>query len=198
MLTLAKRVIRKVKTAFAPPLTEEQQIDIWRKAGIHIGDKCHIYSDISMGRDCFLLTIGNNVTVSTGVRFLMHDNGICKPTDYQFTDILGRVTIGDNCFIGAGTIVLPGVSIADNCIIGAGSVVTKSLAQSGVYAGNPAKYICSVDAYVEKNRTYMVNLDNMTRAEIADMVRKKPEILCKRGGHLNRCIFCEARIFMAA
>ena len=50
------------------------------------------------------------------------------------------------------TILFQGVRIADNCIIGAGSVVTKSFSQKGmVIAGNPAKCICSIEKYVDKN-----------------------------------------------
>lgn len=53
-------------------------------------------------------------------------------------------------FIGAGSIVMPGCTIGDNVIIGAGSIVTKDIPENGVYVGNPAKYICSMDAYLEK------------------------------------------------
>ena len=63
---------------------------------------------------------------------------------------LGKVTIGNNVFIGAGTIVLYNVCIADNVIIGAGSVVSHDLKQSGVYVGVPAKRVCSIEDYKKK------------------------------------------------
>ncbi len=51
--------------------------------------------------------------------------------------------IGRRCFIGAGSIVLPGVRIGDECIIGAGAVVTKDVPPHSVVAGNPARIIRS-------------------------------------------------------
>ena len=62
------------------------------------------------------------------------------------------VKIGDNVFIGYGTIVLCNSRIGDNVIVGANSVVTHDLASNGVYAGNPARYICSFEEYAEKYR----------------------------------------------
>lgn len=52
-----------------------------------------------------------------------------------------KINIGNNVWIGAGAIVLPGVTISDNSIIGAGSVVTKDVPRNCVVAGNPAKII---------------------------------------------------------
>ncbi len=49
--------------------------------------------------------------------------------------------IGENCFIGARSIILPGVQIGDNCVIGSGSVVTKDVPSRCIAAGNPAKII---------------------------------------------------------
>ncbi|MGJ8485835.1 DapH/DapD/GlmU-related protein [Pseudoalteromonas sp. SYSU M81236] len=58
------------------------------------------------------------------------------------------ITIGDNVFIGWGSIILPGVTIGSNSIIGAGSVVTKDIPDGVVAAGNPAKIVKSTDDYV--------------------------------------------------
>lgn len=49
--------------------------------------------------------------------------------------------IGENCFIGGESIILPGITIGDNCVIGAGSVVTKDVPARCIAAGNPAKII---------------------------------------------------------
>lgn len=49
--------------------------------------------------------------------------------------------IGENCFIGGRSLILPGVEIGDNCVVGAGSVVTKSVPPRSIVAGNPAKII---------------------------------------------------------
>lgn len=49
--------------------------------------------------------------------------------------------IGENCFIGGCSLILPGVEIGDNCVVGAGSVVTKSVPARSIVAGNPARVI---------------------------------------------------------
>ncbi|MDE6469225.1 MAG: sugar O-acetyltransferase, partial [Muribaculaceae bacterium] len=54
------------------------------------------------------------------------------------------VTIGDDCWIGGGTVICPGVAIGDRCIIGAGSVVTKNIPPDTLAAGNPARIIRSL------------------------------------------------------
>jgi len=51
--------------------------------------------------------------------------------------------IGRNCFIGGGSIILPGVTVGDDCVIGAGSVVTRDVPPRSVAAGNPARVIRS-------------------------------------------------------
>lgn len=52
-----------------------------------------------------------------------------------------NTVIGENCFIGGRSIILPGVQIGDGCIVGAGSVVTKSVPSGCIIAGNPARVI---------------------------------------------------------
>ena len=53
--------------------------------------------------------------------------------------------MGDNVWIGGNVVVLPGVKIGDNCVIGAGSVVTKDIPDNSVAVGNPCKVIRKID-----------------------------------------------------
>lgn len=55
------------------------------------------------------------------------------------------VSIGDNVWIGAGAIILPGVRIGDNAVIGAGSVVTRDIPANVVAAGNPCRVLRAID-----------------------------------------------------
>ena len=96
---------------------------------------------------CFLIEIGNNVTFSIRVTVLAHDASTKKILGYTK---IGRVTVGDNVFVGANTTILPGVQIGNNVIVGAGSVVTRSIPDNMVAAGNPARVICSVEDYKAK------------------------------------------------
>lgn len=54
------------------------------------------------------------------------------------------ITIGDNCWFGAGAMVMPGVTIGDNCVIAAGAVVTKDVPDNSLVGGVPAKLIRSL------------------------------------------------------
>ena len=101
---------------------------------------------------CWLIEIGDNVTMAPRVHILCHDAS--TKTFLNYTKI-GRVTIGDNVFIGAESVVLPGVSIGSNVIIGANSTVTDDIPENSVAVGSPARVICTLDTYLEKERARM-------------------------------------------
>lgn len=102
---------------------------------------------------CWLIKIGDNVTLAPRVLILAHDASTKMPIGYTK---LGMVVIGNNVFIGAGTIVLPNTIIADNVIVGAGSVVSTNLS-SGIYYGNPCKKVSEYSEWVEKQELKMLS-----------------------------------------
>ena len=101
---------------------------------------------------CWLIEIGDNVTMAPRVHILCHDAS--TKTFLGYTKI-GRVTIGDNVFIGAESVVLPGVTIGNHVIIGANSTVTHNIPDNTVAVGSPARAICTLDEYLEKERSHM-------------------------------------------
>ncbi len=103
---------------------------------------------------CWLIEIGNNVTLATGVYILAHDASTKCFLDYAK---VGTVKIGNNVFIGAYSIILPNVKIGNNVVIGSGSIVTKNIPDNSVYAGNPAKKLCDIDEFIKKNKELMNN-----------------------------------------
>lgn len=128
-----------------------------RRIGTTIGDDCWIFSDKVETSEPYLVSIGNHVMISPEVMFTTHDASAAYYIPGA-SDLFGRITIGNNVYIGMGAIVLPGVTIADGCIIGAGSVVTKSInTPNVVVAGNPAKVICTVEELRKKNEKYALN-----------------------------------------
>ncbi len=101
---------------------------------------------------CWLITIGDDVTMAPRVHILCHDASTKGFLGYTK---IGRVDIGNKVFIGAGSVVLPGITIGNNVIIGANSVVTHDVPDNCVAVGSPAKVICSLDDYLAKEKARM-------------------------------------------
>lgn len=149
-----------------------------RKQGVEVGNNCNIYSDI-ITSEPYLISIGNNVTISTDVQFITHDNSICK-VDSKFTDVFGRIIVGDNTFIGARSLILPGVTIGKNVIIAAGSVVTKSIPDGKIVGGNPAKVIIEVSDFKKSIVEHGFNIDNLNQAQLRQLLLENENKLVKK------------------
>ena len=106
---------------------------------IHCGD--NVYFNVNcVVLDTMVIKIGSHVLFGPGVQIYAASH----PSDAETRKTLEfskPVTIGDNCWIGGGAIILPGVTIGDNCIVGAGSVVTKNILSNSLAVGNPAQII---------------------------------------------------------
>lgn len=107
---------------------------------VKIGDNVVIMNNcLMMARGG--ITIDDGAMIAANVQLIsnnhdLHDRAIltCKP-----------VHIGRNAWIGAGATILPGVTVGDNAVVGAGAVVTKDVAANTIVAGNPARFIKSVE-----------------------------------------------------
>ncbi len=104
-----------------------------------------------------MIFIGENTVIAKGSILLTHDFsiecgllaiGMNKPGKEQ--QFLKEIHIGKECFIGARSFILPGTTIGDNCIIGAGSVVSGNVPSNCIYAGNPARFIAYTDEWARK------------------------------------------------
>lgn len=155
MNKLKYRLLVKIYKLFHKD-TMSLKVEMLRSNGMKIGENARLFNE-PMTSEPYLISIGNNVTISSGSRFVTHDNSICKCENSPFTDIVGKISIGNNVFIGMGSIIMYGVSIGDNTIIGSGSVVTKSILDGGVWAGNPAKKISTLEEFYQKNQAYGFN-----------------------------------------
>lgn len=96
---------------------------------------------------CWLIEIGDNVTLAPNVTILAHDASTKFHMGYTK---IAPVKIGSRVFIGAGSIIMPGVVIGDDTIIGAGSIVTRDVPDGGVAVGSPARVISSTEEYIQK------------------------------------------------
>jgi acetyltransferase-like isoleucine patch superfamily enzyme len=115
------------------------------------------------GTDPSLITIGDDVVISSNVRVLTHDFSVTlvdKARGITQQDSSGKridrkkvagVSIGDNSFVGAFAILMPGSTIGKDCIIGAGSVIRGNIPDGSIVIGNPGQVIRSV--YLDTSAT---------------------------------------------
>lgn len=103
------------------------------------GDSPGVYINALNG-----IFFGNNIEIGPGVKILSTNH---DPGDYRSPTAEQPIRIGNDVWIGANAIILPGISIGNNVVIGAGSVVTQDIPDNSVAVGNPCRVIKSKEAY---------------------------------------------------
>lgn len=157
-----KKIIRKIKIRIKYGKEGEPKISLiefYRQCGAEIGEHVDPFNVLCNGYDATCLKIGNNVTL-TGVQILTHDASLVKFIGNDCNKV-GRIEIGNDVFVGVGSIILPNVHIGNNVIVGAGSVVTKDIPDNSVAVGNPARVICSCEEYINKHKEAIKNENNV-------------------------------------
>lgn len=124
-------------------IDDRSQLEIAISNGLRIGRNCHVMGEciIDPGH-CWLIEIDDRVTFAPRVHVLAHDASTKRELGYTR---IAEVKVGDDVFVGAGSIILPGVKIGSKVVIGAGSVVTHSVPENSVAVGSPAKVIGTYD-----------------------------------------------------
>lgn len=146
--SLIYRILVKLRFKKA---TDYNSIEFLRSRGVQIGEDVNLINTTIDWSHGFLVSIGNRVTL-TGVKILSHDGSTQIPFGVSR---VGKVTIGDEVFVGYGTIILPNVRIGSRVVVGAGSVVTRDIPDNSVAAGNPAKVIGTYDDFLKKHSEQM-------------------------------------------
>ena len=145
--------MRKLIIRFVRKLQGEQNIEKLIKRGLVVGKNLKIMGGVIIDPShCWHIKIGDNVTIAPRVHILAHDASTKVFLNYTR---VANVSIGNNVFIGAGSIILPGVTIGDNVVVGAGSVVSKDISSNSLAVGNPARIIKTLDDYLEEQRGAM-------------------------------------------
>jgi acetyltransferase-like isoleucine patch superfamily enzyme len=99
------------------------------------------------GSDLGLIELGHDVVISSNVRILTHDYSLTRAflalgmtLQSEVANVRG-VSIGENSFVGTGSIVMPGTRIGKNVIVAAGSVVRGDIPDDSMVMGNPAEVV---------------------------------------------------------
>lgn len=116
----------------------------WGGKNVHFGNDVYANFNLTMVDDCDIFVgnnvlFGPNVTVSAGTHPI-HPELRRKQAQYNVS-----IYIGNNVWVGANSVILPGVHIGDNSVIGAGSVVTKDIPANVVAVGNPCRVLREIN-----------------------------------------------------
>lgn len=100
--------------------------------------------------ESYLISIGSDVTIAHNVVFHTHDGGVrVFRKEVPGINVYGKISVGNNVFIGSDSIIMPNVSIGNNVVLGSGSLVSKSIPDNVIAAGVPARPIKSLEEYKE-------------------------------------------------
>lgn len=179
---MISRIINKIKKIISRVSNEELSVQANIREGMKVGNKVYGLVNCTIDyENCWLIEIGDNVIFAPQVYLLAYDISTKRSTGHVR---VGKIEIGNNCFIGERVMILPGVEIGDNSIVGAAGVVNKSFPKNSIIAGNPAKYICSVEEYEASSNEKFQNCPRFS--EDYKLGKTKPEMKQKMRDEINK------------
>lgn len=172
-----KKIIRKI--IYGNKADSKSYVYYLMSKGVRIGNRTKFFAPRTGLVDTtrpWLLSIGDDVQIAQGVTILTHgyDWSVIKGLYGEILGSSGKVSIGNNVFIGVNTTILKGVSIGNNVIIGACSLVNKDVPNNCVVAGNPARIIMSLDEYYEKRKSAQIKEAHELVKEYIEVFGKLP------------------------
>lgn len=159
-----------------------------RRLGVNVGERCTFivhprrddYPDF--GSEPYFVSIGDDTMISFGVTFLTHDGSVHTSRivtgDTGLRGKLGKISVGRGCFIGCKATIFPGVEIGDCSVVGACSVVTKSIPSGQVWAGNPARFVCTTAELAEKQKAIGLDDSQKKLFDTCNEKRKREDATC--------------------
>jgi acetyltransferase-like isoleucine patch superfamily enzyme len=169
-----KRIWESIYKILMLKASDEKRINYLRKLGIKIGERCRIRT-MSFSTEPYLIEIGDHTAVAAGTQFITHDGATWVfEDDVDGGGIFGKIVIGNNVFIGINCILLSNTSIGDNCIVGAGSVVRGHFPENSVIAGNPAQIVSKtgIQRMLSKQNPGLLKTRNFTMSQKDKLVRE--------------------------
>ncbi|WP_054721330.1 acyltransferase [Marinifilum fragile] len=175
-------MIRKIRYLFA--LTSKKRFHRYlKKKGVIMGKNIHFKNrktiDLDLTRP-WLIEIGDNVYFNKNFTLLTHD-AVSRLYKIKYNDFLplhstGKVKIGNNVAFAREVTVLKGVTIGDNVFIGHGSLVSKDIPSNCIAVGRPAKAVCTIDEYYEKSKKKYAEEVKDNYLRIKNELRREPTI----------------------
>lgn len=122
------------------------------------------------------IEIGENCSITRGVVILGHDYSysVLRKNYHKMLQKAAITSIGDNVFLGLRSVILMGTKIGNNVIIGANSVVSGNIPSNTVWAGNPARQICTLEEYYNKLNEKFESNAKLHAKRIIDKTGRKP------------------------
>jgi acetyltransferase-like isoleucine patch superfamily enzyme len=161
-------MIRRVLTLAINNLRlHRDPVRYFRSQGADIGEDVEIYGAnlFTFGSEPYLVSIGNQVTISHNVDFITHDGGVrVARHKYPGAYLYGRIHVADNCFLGARCILLPGARVGAGSVIGSGSIVTGEIPAGVVAVGAPARPIRPIADYIDEKRDLWIDTRDLAPA----------------------------------
>lgn len=176
-LQMLYRILCKIKDIYYRR-SSRSYINYLRSKGVAIGNNvilrpnsCHI--DLTRPS---LITIGDNVILNDGITLLTHDfvTGVFRELYNDFLPSSGGIIIGNNVRFGHNVTVLKGVTIGDNCFIGAGSIVSSNIPANSVANGNPCKVVSSIESFYKFRKTACIAEAFLYAQSIVRRFHRKP------------------------
>ena len=175
-------IIRKRRKLYSAVLylipSAKKRTEFMRKHHLYgaIGNNCSIQKR-KLPLYSNLVFLHNNVKIASNVGFVTHDI-IHTMLNQKFpgggyVERIGCIEVMDNVFIGSGTRILYNTRIGSNVIIGSDSLVNKDIPDNSVYAGVPARFICTFDEYVEKAKAFSTEFKELYGVDRLDGVSDK-------------------------
>lgn len=145
--------MKKLFTKWKALIRGEQDLEKLLDRGLSVGKNFSRMGGVIIDPShCWHISIGDNVVLAPNVHILAHDASTKVFLGYTR---VADTKIGNNVFVGAGSIILPGVIIGNNVVIGAGSVVSRDIPDDSVAVGNPAQVVKPLSVFLDENKRKM-------------------------------------------
>ena len=160
LIRLQKKLRDKTRNKYDRVNPFVEDITDWKERGEYLFGKnknitvyntCTVAGKVEVGENTWVgpytaldggksgLTIGCNCSISAGVNIIGHDSVKWALSGGKIPYEYGRITIGDNCYIGTNAMITKGVTIGNHCLVGANAVVTRSFPDYSIVLGVPAR-----------------------------------------------------------